>query len=327
MTSKSRLLAATAMTFGLGVLGAHDAAAEWKPFKPVEFIIMAGQGGGADRLARFIQSIVEKHDLSPMPFIPINKGGGSGAEGLRYLKDKEGDPHVIMATLNSYYTTPLRQPEVGVDISEFTPIARLAEDYFVLWVSADSPDKDLDSYVANVKEKGKKWRMGGTGTGQEDSLVTTMLENDLGLTMTYVPFKGGGDVAKALIGDHIESTVNNPSEQMGFFEADKSRPIAAFTEERIAAFPDTPTFKELGHPDLVYQMQRSVVAPGGIDKDVQDFYINVFKQVYESQEWQDYCKSEALECAWLADGELQDYFMKEQEKHRKILQDMGELPS
>ena len=327
MTSKSRLLAATAMAFGLGVIGANDAAAEWKPFKPVEFIIMAGQGGGADRLARFIQSIVEKHDLSPMPFIPINKGGGSGAEGLRYLKDKEGDPHVIMATLNSYYTTPLRQPEVGVDIKEFTPIARLAEDYFVLWVSANSTDQDVDAYVANVKEKGKKWRMGGTGTGQEDSLVTTMVENEFGLSMTYVPFKGGGDVAKALIGDHIESTVNNPSEQMGFYKADKSRPLAAFTSERIAAFPDTPTFKELGHPDLVYQMQRSVVAPGGIDPEAQAFYEDVFKKVFETEEWQGYCKSEALECAWLAGDDLQSYFLSEQEKHKKILQDMGELPS
>ena len=62
-----------------------------------------------------------------MPILPVNKGGGSGAEALRYLKDKEGDAHVIMATLNSYYTTPLRT-DIGVDIEEFTPLARMAMD-------------------------------------------------------------------------------------------------------------------------------------------------------------------------------------------------------
>ena len=72
-----------------------------------------------------------------MPILPVNKGGGSGAEALRYLKDKEGDDHTIMATLNSYYTTPLRT-DIGVNIEEFTPIARMALDTFVLWVNADS---------------------------------------------------------------------------------------------------------------------------------------------------------------------------------------------
>ncbi len=93
---------AVGLLLGLGATTApQDAAAAWEPKKPVEFVIMAGKGGGADRLARFIQGIIEKKNLSPKPFVPINKGGGSGAEALRYLKDRAGDPHVIMATLNS----------------------------------------------------------------------------------------------------------------------------------------------------------------------------------------------------------------------------------
>lgn len=311
---------------GLGMLAAAQGEAlAWEPKKPVEFIIMAGQGGGADRLARLIQSIIEKNDLSSQPFIPINKGGGSGAEALRYLKDKAGDPHVVMATLNSLYTTPLRNPDLGVDISEFTPVARLAEDTFVLWVSADSPIKSVDDYVKMVGEKGPSdWKMGGTGTGQEDSLVTGMLENSYGIKHTYVPFKGGGTVAKNLIGNHVNSTVNNPSEQLGFYEAGKSRPLAAFTPERIPAFPDVPTFKELGH-DLVYYMQRSVVAPGGIDADVQAFYEGVFQKVHESAAWKEYTSSKALNRAWLTGDDLMSYFVSERDKHRDLLKAAGEL--
>ena len=326
MSTSSKVVRVAAALFGgLFAFSSVPAAQAWEPQKPIEFVIMAGQGGGADRLARFIQSIVEKHKFAKVPLIPINKGGGSGAEALRYLKDKKGDPHVIMATLNSYYTTPLRNPSMGVNIEEFTPVARLAEDTFVLWVSADSPIKSVDDYVKAVKDKGNAWKMGGTGTGQEDSLVTAMLEKAYGLKMTYVPFKGGGTVAKQLVGGHINSTVNNPSEQMGFFQAGKSRALAAFTPERIPAFKNVPTFGELGKKDMVYFMQRSVVMPGGVAKEVQDYYTQLFDKVYKSEEWQGYCKKQALQCAWLTGEPLQKYFLEERAKHKEVLTSMGEI--
>ncbi len=327
-------LARRSVFFGLGALAMltlgvtatpAPAVAGWQPQKPVEFVIMAGQGGGADRLARLIQSIIEKNKLSPQPFIPINKPGGSGAEALRYLKDKAGNPHVIMATLNSYYTTPLRNPGLGVDIATFTPIARLAEDTFLLWVNSDTDIKSVDDFVAAVKKAGpKNWVMGGTGKGQEDSLVTGMLERAYGLSMTYVPFKGGGTVAKNLIGNHINSTVNNPSEQIGFYQAGKSRPLAAFTPERLPAFPNVPTFRELGK-DLVYFMQRSVVGPPDMPKEAQAFYEGVFRKVYDSDEWISYSKKKSLKRAWLTGDELTAYFIAERKKHRALLKSLGEI--
>ncbi|WP_227268669.1 tripartite tricarboxylate transporter substrate binding protein [Roseobacter weihaiensis] len=297
-------------------------AEDWKPQKPVEMVIMAGQGGGADRLARLFQSIIQKENLASMPVLPVNKGGGSGAEALRYLKDKESDNHVIMATLNSYYTTPLRT-DIGVDIEEFTPIARMALDTFVLWVNADSDIQTLDDYVAAVKAAGGEWKMGGTGTGQEDSLVTAMLENEFDIKVTYVPFKGGGDVAKNLVGGHIDSSVNNPSEALGFYNAGKVRPIAAFTPERISVFPDTPTMGELGH-DLVYWMQRSFVAPKGMDPAAVAYYTEMFEKLNASEEWQTYTTEKALMADFLTGDELQAYFLDERGKHADLLGKMGE---
>lgn len=319
------------LTLAMGVISAPgDASAEgWKPKKPVEFVIMAGKGGGADRLARFIQGIIEKKGLSSKPFVPINKGGGSGAEALRYVKDHAGDPHVIMATLNSYYTTPLRNSGLGVDIAKFTPITRLAEDTFQLWVTTESGIKSVDEYVKAVKAAGPaNWKMGGTGKGQEDSLVTSMLEKKFGLKVTYVPYKGGGTVAKELIGKHIESTVNNPSEQAGFWEAGKSIPLASFTPKGKlkGRFGDIPTFEELGYgSDMVYYMQRSIIAPEGIDKEVQAFYVSVFDQVYKSDEWQNYLKTKGLIPGWLTGEALTKYFIAEREAHRALLKEAGEI--
>ncbi len=320
---KKILIAIASAVFLLPAIPFASMAENFQPKQPVELVIMAGQGGGADRLARLVQSIIAKNRMSRMPFIPVNKGGGSGAEALRYLKDKIGADHTVMATLNSYYTTPLRT-DIGVDIAEFTPIARLAVDTFVLWVNADSPIKTLDDWVKAVKAKDGRWKMGGTGTGQEDSLVTAMLEKKFGLKITYIPYKGGGAVAKALIGNHIDSTVNNPSEQLGFYQAKKSRPIAVFTPERLKVFPDTPTMKELGH-DLVYYMQRSIVAPSGISADAKKYYTELFKKVNESKEWIDYTSKKALFRDFISGDDLQKFFLEEREAHRKLLKEMGEI--
>ena len=296
----------------------------WEPQKPVDFVIMAGKGGGADKMARLMQSVIEKNKFASKPFVPINKPGGSGAEALVHLKGKQGDDHTIMVTLNSFYTTPLRQPGLGVDISTFTPIGRMAEDTFLLWVNIDSGIKNVDDFVKAAKAKGSDWVMAGTGKGQEDQLLTNFLNKAYGLKMKYVPFKGGGRVAKELAGKHCNSTVNNPSEQLGFYEAGKTVPIAAFTPERLPLFKDAPTFKELGK-DFVYFMQRSVVGAPGMSKEAEDYYRGVFKKVYDSEEWQTYMKKKSLQGDFLTGEDLKKYWAREKAIHETMLKEIGEI--
>jgi putative tricarboxylic transport membrane protein len=309
------LLAAAA-----GLAFALPAQAEWQPNRPVEMVIMAGQGGGADRLARLFQSIIQKENLASMPFLPVNKGGGSGAEALRYLQDNAGNPHVIMATLNSYYTTPI-QTDIGVDIETFTPLARMAVDTFALWVNADSDIETLEDYVEAVRAADGAFRMAGTGTGQEDSLVTALLEQEFGISHTYVPMSGGGDVATALVGGHVEATVNNPSEAMSFWQAGRVRPIALFTAERMDSMTDVPTFAELGH-DLEYYMQRSFVAAPDMPEEAKAYYTDLLARLHESEEWQAYAEEQALLTDFITGDELQAYFLEEREKHAELLRAM-----
>ncbi len=304
-----------------------DAEAAWQPKKPITFVIMAGKGGGADRIARLMQKIVQEHGWSAQPLIPVNKPGGAGAEALRFLKDSHGDPHVILVTLNSFFTTPLRA-KLGLSYRDFTPIARMAMDTFILWVNSTSPINNVDEYIKAVRGKGGKWKMGGTGKGQEDSLVTGLLENAYGINVTYVPYKGGGKVAKELIGGHVDSTVNNPSEQISWYEAGRSRPLAAFTPERLPQFPNVPTFRELGK-DLVYYMQRSINAPGGIPTEARQWYVELFTKLSNSEEWQTYCKKKALHCTgglgFLTGDKLAEFFAREEAKHKRLLVAMGEI--
>ncbi len=318
------------MTFGLAltaVVGVAQneafAAKDWQPKKPVQFVVMAGKGGGADKAVRLIQSIIAKNKMAPYAFTPVNKPGGSGAEALVYMKQKNGDDHTIMFTLNSFYTTPLRQPGLGIDITTFTPIARMAEDTFLLWVNSDRKDiNNVDDFVKAAKAKGKDWIMAGTGKNSEDNLLTDFLNKAYGLEMKYVPYKGGGKVAKQLAGNNADSTVNNPSEQLGFYEAGKTKALAAFTPERLPLFPDAPTFKELGK-DFVYFMQRTVVGAPGMSAAAAAYYQELFSKVFNTPEWQKYRSKKSLQGDLLVGDDLMAYWKNEREVHRKMLIKMG----
>ena len=325
-TAKFGMLAlAAGLVFGISAISAPQLAeAAWQPKKPIEFVIMAGKGGGADKMARLMQSVVAKHKLAKVPLIPINKPGGSGAEALIHLKNASDRDHTIMVTLNSFYTTPLRQPGLGIDISTFAPVGRMAEDSFLLWVNKDSGIKNVDQFVAAAKKAGSGWIMAGTGKGQEDQLLTDFLNKAYGLSMKYVPYKGGGRVAKELAGNNANSTVNNPSEQLGFYEAGKTVPIAAFTPTRLPLFKDAPTFKELGK-DFVYFMQRSVVGAPGMSADAAAYYSALFAKVYATDEWQGYMKKKSLRGKFLTGAALKTYWAREKSIHEAMLKRMGEI--
>ena len=312
------------LAFGIGMTSVATDAAAWEPKKPVEFIIMAGKGGGADKAVRFLQTIIAKNKLSSKPFTPINKPGGSGAEALVHVKNASDPDHTLMFTLNSFYTTPLRQPKLGIDISTFTPVGRMAEDTFLLWVHKDSGITNVDQFVAAAKKAGNKWIMAGTGKNSEDNILTDFLNKAYDLNMKYVPYKGGGRVAKELAGKNANSTVNNPSEQLGFYQAGKTVPIAAFTPTRLPLFKDAPTFRELGK-DFVYFMQRTVVGAPGMSEDAAAYYQDLFGKIFRSTEWQGYMKKKSLQGGFLTGDALMKYWMEQKAVQKAILMKMGAI--
>src|SRR5207247_6821461 len=286
----------TAVAPVLVLVAAAPAGAAWEPTKPIEFVVPAGPGGGADQMARLIAGIAEKHKLSPRPLIVVNKSGGAGAEGFIDVKSKKGDAHTIIITLSNLFTTPLHN-NLPFNWRDYTPLARMALDEFILWVNAETPYKTAKEYLAAVKDKQCKERqngqclMGGTGSAQEDQILTIQLEQAIaGTKFTYVPFKGGGEVCVNLVGKHVDSTVNNPIECASNWKAGRVRPLAVFDTARItvAEWKDIPTIKEALGVDVHYQMLRGLFAPPGMPKDAVAWYVDLLKKVYDTPDFQKY---------------------------------------
>jgi tripartite-type tricarboxylate transporter receptor subunit TctC len=317
-------------------LGAAPVLAQgtWEPTKTVEFIVPAGTGGGADQMARLIQGIVQKNNLMKQPLVVINKGGGAGAEGFLDVKGAKGDPHKLVITLSNLFTTPLA---TGVPFNwrDLTPVSMMALDQFVLWVNVDTPYKTAKDYIEAAKAKSgtpaERLKMGGTGSKQEDEIITVALQKQTGTRFTYIPFKGGGEVATQLVGKHVDSTVNNPIEAVAQWRGGKLRPLCVFDSKRLQykakvtdtmAWSDIPTCKEAG-VDMDYLMLRGIFMPGGVTDAQRDYYVGLLAKVRETPEWKEFMERGAFNQTALTGKEYSDWVAKEEQRHRELMKEAG----
>jgi tripartite-type tricarboxylate transporter receptor subunit TctC len=273
--------------FGASIAALTLPAKAWEPTKPIEIIVPAGTGGGADQMARAVQGIITKHNLSKQSVVVINKSGGAGGEGFLDVKNSKGDEHKLIITLSNLFTTPLA---TGIPFSykDLTPVAMMALDEFVLWVNVDEPFKTVKDYVDAIKkEPDGHFKMGGTGSKQEDQIITVAIEKATGKKLTYIPYKGGGAVAVQLVGNHVNSTVNNPIEAVAHWRAGKLRPLCVFDSKKLdyhdkiagdLAWDSIPTCKSSGL-DIEYLMLRGFFMPPGVKPEVVDYYDNLMKKV------------------------------------------------
>ena len=315
-----------------GLLASASALA-WEPTKPVEFIVPAGTGGGADQMARFIQGVVAKHKLMAQPIIVINKSGGAGAEGFLDVKGDKGNPHKIVITLSNLFTTPLA---TGVPFNwrDLTPVSMLALDEFVLWVNEESPYKTARAYLDAIKaQPANHFKMGGTGSKQEDQIITVLLEKAAGKKLTYVPFKGGGDVAVQLVGKHIDSTVNNPIEAESHWRAGKLRPLCVMDKEHMPypakltatlSWQDVPTCASAGLP-VDYLMLRGVFMPPGASAEQVAFYVGLFDKLRGLPEWKEFMQKGAYNQTHLTGQPFVDWLGKNEQMHRTLMKEAGFL--
>jgi putative tricarboxylic transport membrane protein len=309
------------------------AQAAWEPNRPVEIIVPAGPGGGADQMARVVQGIVTKHNLMKQSLIVVNKAGGAGGEGFLDVKGARGNPHKLIITLSNLFTTPLATG-IPFNWKDLTPVAMLALDEFVLWVNADKPYKTPKEYIAAVKAAPPgQFKMGGTGSKQEDQIITVAVEKAAGVKFTYIPYKGGGEVAVQLVGGHVDSTVNNPIEAVAQWKAGKVRPLCVFDSKTLdykdkvagdVGWDSIPTCKSAGI-DMEYLMLRGFFMAPGVTKEQTAYYVDLFKKVRETPEWKDLMKSGAFNQTFMTGDEFAKWVGNEEQRHHTLMKEAGFL--
>jgi putative tricarboxylic transport membrane protein len=316
--------AAAALAFG------STQSFAWEPTKPVEIVVAAGAGGASDQMARMMQAAIQKNKLMKAPVIVTLKGGASGAEALMYMKSEPQDTQKVLIAYSLIYMLPL-SAKVPFDWRELTPVAVVALDEFVLWTNNDVPAKSTKEFVDEAKKAGGQFKMGGTGSKREDHVLTVFLEKKTGAKFAYLPYKSGGEAATQLVGNHIQSNVNNPSENLEVWRAGQVKALCLFAKERIQyktkvtdkmAWSDIPTCKEEG-VDVSYQMLRAMFVPGKVGPEVQAFYVDLFRKIAGTPEYKEYMEKQALKPVFITGKDMVKFLEEDEALNKSLMTEAG----
>jgi len=210
----------------------------------------------------------------------------------------------------------------------------MALDEFVLWVNADKPYKNAKEFIEAAKKAGPgKFKQAGTGSKQEDQIISASIEQKTGAKFTYIPFKGGGDVAVQLVGNHVDFTVNNPIEAVAHWRSGKLRPLCVFDDKHMPyqekvtntmSWGDIPTCKESGL-DVTYLMLRGIFMAGGVSQDQVQYYVEVLKKVQQLPEWKDFMQKGAFNTTSLEGKKYADWVAHAEAEHVALMKKAGFL--
>jgi putative tricarboxylic transport membrane protein len=304
-----------------GQLG--KAAEQWKPTKPIQFIVPYAAGGGSDVFARSMASVIQEAKLNPTPLVVVNQPGGSSTVGTTAVAQASGNDHMLVTFISGQVAAPLAAGKGTATYRDLTLIAGLAIDEQLIVVKADSPFKTIEDVLAAAKQRPGAVTIGGTATGQEDQMCNRIFEQAAGIKLRYIPYNSGGEVITSLLGGHTELSWANPGEFFSQWEAKLVRPLVVARETRLAKFSDLPTFKEKGL-DVTFRMFRGMAAPPGISPAVAGYYENVMKRVAESSAWKEkYLDKYLLSPSWMGSKEFSTFVAQSEQQFKTLLTELG----
>ena len=290
----------------------------WKPTKDVEFVIPFAVGGGADLMARVIHKIITEEKLVAVPVALVNKPGGGGAAGIGYVAaSRKADPHTLILINGSTQITPLLNPNART-LTEVRPIMNVMLDDFVFFVRDDAPWKSLKDFDADAKSKPAK-SMAFSAGGTTDTMAVTVLSKATGVQYNIVSFNSGGEALTALLGGHVQASMGNPLEFMGQLQAKKVRALGVVRDNRFAALPDVPTFKEQGVAAPNFQMWRGVAIPKDAPNEAAAYWEGVMKKVSASPQLAAYLKDNVAQAAPISGKAYADFLVNQEKLYRDLL--------
>lgn len=259
-------------------------AAEKFPSKPIELVVPFAAGGSTDVLARLVAKYAPKHFDKPL--VVINKPGGGGVTGTEGVVRSNPDGYSLYVGYGSGHdlVMPHFQKLPFETFKDLIPVCRLSVHSVVMIIRADAPYKTMKEFVEWGKKKDQVTASVSTRAGSVD-IALQAVGKTTGLKIVTVPFRGGAESVTAIVGGQTDCGGNHPSEIISHIKAKRLIPIAVALDQRDAAIPDVPTFKELGYPVVVAGSVKGVAAPKGTPPEVIAYLAERFKKVCEDPEF------------------------------------------
>jgi tripartite-type tricarboxylate transporter receptor subunit TctC len=264
MTTRTLFAAAV-----LSLAAASAGAQESFPSHAITMVVPFPPGGVADTTGRPTAAAMEK--VLKQPIAVTNRPGAGGAVGNAAVANAKPDGYTILMALSSISVIPAadelfdRKPAYA--LSQFAPIALISADPTFLTVRTESPWKTAKDFIAEAKKRPGQLSFSSSGVYGALHMPMEMFMHAAGIKMRHVPTTGGGPALNALLGGHVDVTAGGPAAISGHVQGGKLRPLASWGTKRHPAYPDVPTFKELGY-DVEYYIWAGLFAPAGTPDNV-----------------------------------------------------------
>lgn len=279
------------------------------PERPVTVVVPWGAGGGSDIIARALSKPLERELGKPV--IVTNKPGGSGTVGTSYVAHARPDGYTIGLVNNTGLIHQIHYGGLDYKRTDLDPLCLFLRVPVFLVVNSKSPIRNVADFVKAAKEKNGTLTLGVAAVGGGTHLPVEGFFEKAGIKVQPMPFKGGGNgVVTALVGEHIDSAVLHPSEVYGQFQAGNVRILGVLDEKRLEAYPDVPTFKELGY-DVTGQVWRCFVAPKGTPREVKDILVKALEKATKDPQYLDTLSKLGDMPTFLGPKEFAEYLEKD----------------
>jgi tripartite-type tricarboxylate transporter receptor subunit TctC len=245
----------------LALPGSAAHAQDAWPSRPVHVIVPYTPGTGADILSRVVgPKLSERWKVG---VVTDNKPGATGNIGADAAAKSAPDGYTFLLTATSFTTNPALKPAPFDPIKDFAPIALLATGGLGVYVNPNVPAKTMKEFVDLVKSQPGKLYYSSPGNGGPQHLAMELLKLETGIDIVHVPYKGAAGAISDLVGGHVQAMISALQTVAPHVHAGRLRMLAVMSAQRAEAFPNVPTLKQAGLPDLEVETWYAMFAPAG----------------------------------------------------------------
>jgi tripartite-type tricarboxylate transporter receptor subunit TctC len=308
------------------ILTAPVSAADY-PEKPIKLVVASGAGGSTDTAARIMAINIQEH--IGQPIIVVNKKGGSGGIGINFALKAKPDGYLLMeGMIGGHVLFPAMNTSAGYTPEDYTPIAMTQMNPNVLVVKADSPYKTLNDLLGAIKAKPGKLKFSHAGAGSIHYFGVHLLLKTAGLgndSTISIPYKGGSKSMAGLLRGEADFHQTNLVSAIDFIESGKVRALAVTTKKRLKAFPDVPTYGELGYPNVDIFGWRGVIGPKNLPKAIVDQWAKAVQDTMARKGWKKMVKAVGDMPRYMGPEEFSKHIASDFKRYRQMATDLDIL--
>lgn len=267
-------------------------AQEEYPDRPLRLIVPFPPGALTDSISRVFAEEAGKRLGKPV--VVENRGGASTALGSQAAKQAPADGYTLLFGSSVMISTMLTLKNPGYSMSDFTPVTMLGNHFYILMTSKSLPINNLKEFVDYAKQNSGKMNYGVLGAGTPSFTLAQKFGKAAGVEWQDIAYRGAAQVFQAVVSNDVQGYFTTQASALNYVNSGKVKLLAVAAEERLAPFPDVPTFKELGYAGLVEQGWSALFVRSETPKAIVDKLRQVSAEVMKSEAMQNYAKAASV---------------------------------